>query len=201
MAKAVGKVVDSGVGWLQTDKAVHQKWVKLSIKQPTASALMHFFCGRMKANEAFVAPIDLLADELGVHRNTVKNALKYLSANNWIQIVNLGNGQANAYVVNSRVAWQTGRNGLRFALFNAVVMASEKDQDGSHLSNEPLLGIPTIRRGERQLPSGDGEPPPSQQDLEGVDLPDLPTIDLDRDEIAAIEEIEGRNPKQADWVN
>lgn len=176
--KQVGRPVIGGVGFVQTDKAVHEKWVKLSIKQPAASALLHFFCGRLKANQAFVAAVPTLAKVLELHTNTVRKAIAHLEKDNWIQVVSLGKGQAKAYVLNSRVAWQTHRDGMRYALFNGVVMADGADQELEALENTaPLVSMPVIRLGEMQLPAGDGEEPPSQPQLDGVELPDLPSID------------------------
>mgnify|MGYP003504813605 CR=1 FL=1 len=176
--KPVGKPVVGGVGYVQTDKAVHEKWVRLSIKQPAASALLHFFCGRLKANQAFVAAVPTLAKVLSLHTNTVRKAIAHLQKENWIQVVSIGKGQANAYVLNSRVAWQTSRDGMRYALFNGVVMADASDQDIAALASDvPLVSMPVLRVGEIQVPAGEGEKPPSQGQLDGVDLPDVPSIE------------------------
>lgn len=177
----VAKPVVGGVGYVMTDKAVHEKWVKLSIKQPAASGLLHFFCGRLKANQAFVAAVPTLARALELHPNTVRNAIAHLEKDNWIQVVSLGKGQAKAYVLNSRVAWQTRRDGMRFALFNGIVMADESDQEAGALENfAPLVTLPILRHGEQQIPSGSGEEPPSQPHLDGIDLPDLPALDSEQ---------------------
>jgi hypothetical protein len=181
MGKTIGKVEAASSDFLMTDRRIHELWTKLTIKRPAASAIMHFLCARVRANSAFVAAVPLIAEQVGVHTHTARLAIEYLEQHNWIQVVNLGKGQAKAYIVNSRVMWQTGRAGMRYALFNATVMASESDQDKAQIENTtPLVTLPSLRKGEIQLPSGDGEAPPSQPQLDGVDLPDTPYIEIDQ---------------------
>src|SRR3546814_15859217 len=76
------------------------------------------------------------------------------------------NGTVNAYVLNDRVVWSGPREGLRYSLFSATVVVSDSEQpDRDTLGKqEPLRRLPPI--GERQLPHGDGLPPPSQPFLD-----------------------------------
>src|SRR3546814_6012979 len=94
------------------------------------------------------------------------------------------NGTVNAYVLNDRVVWSGPREGLRYSLFSATVVVSDSEQpDRDTLGKqEPLRRLPPI--GERQLPHGDGLPPPSRPFLDGIE-PDLPATEqqnLDRSE-------------------
>src|SRR3546814_10009606 len=68
------------------------------------------------------------------------------------------------------------REGLRYSLFSATVVVSDSEQpDRDTLGKqEPLRRLPPI--GERQLPHGDGLPPPSQPFLDGIE-PDLPATE------------------------
>ena len=107
---------------------------------------------------------------------TVKTALKTLEENRWIEVRQIGqNGTVNAYVINDRVAWTKGRDGLRYSLFSAAVVLSEEEQpDREQLtSQEPLRRLPGLFRDEQQLPSGPGLEPPSQPFFDGME-PDLP---------------------------
>lgn len=92
----------------------------------------------------------------------------------------LGKGKECAYVVNDRVAWDKPRGKLNLSLFSAQVVADADDQD--ELEGPDLKRIPVLFPGERQLPTGPGEDPPSQPALEGMET-DLPHIDQQTGEI------------------
>ena len=85
-------------------------------------------------------------------------------------------GTVNAYIVNDRVAWAQARDGLRYSLFSAMILVSEEEQpDREDLGRQPaLIPLPRLYPGERQLPSGDGLPPPAQPFLNRME-PDLPS--------------------------
>jgi len=161
--------------WVQTDRSSHQAWGRLNLRHPAAGAVLHELISFMGNKNAVVIGQRVLAERLGVHLNTVANALKVLCAGNWVQAVRLGKGREAAYVVNSRVAWGEKRENLRLSAFSAVVVADYADQNALTLDSAPLRKIPALFQHERQLPSGDGEPPPSQPHIEGLE-PDLPAL-------------------------
>ncbi len=173
-------LTEKGGRWAQTDRATHEAWGRLSIKSPRAAALCHFLVAHMDAQtNAVVASWRTLAEMTGMSVATVRRAMRDLEEGNWVEGVSLGGGSAKAWVVNARVAWAKNREGMRYAAFNARVLASEAEQPrGVEGDKEPLRRIPTITRGERQLPSGPGEDPPSQPSIEGLE-PDLPAIVVD----------------------
>jgi hypothetical protein len=78
------------------------------------------------------------------------------------------------------VAWSGKRDGIRYSLFSAAVIISEEEQpDRDQIGHqEPLRRLPSLFRGERQLPNGDGLPPPSQPFFDGME-PDLPATESD----------------------
>ena len=141
--------------------------------------MLHVIVGRMdRGSNALVISHENLASLLGnVSTRTVKNHLKTLTEEKWIQVVSLGKGAMNAYVVNSVVAWGKGREKLGMSQFTAQVIASAEDQE--ELGCTDLRRIPVVFGGEQQLPSGEGLEPPSQPNLGGLE-PDLPSIDGDR---------------------
>jgi hypothetical protein len=57
------------------------------------------------------------------------------------------------------------------------VVADAEDQDPLTLEHSDLRRIPTLYPGERQLPSGQGEDPPSQPSIDGME-PDLPQLEV-----------------------
>jgi len=170
--KAIGRELQA-TGWCQTDKKAHEAWARFTLQKPTASALLHYMCAYMQDQNALVISQSVLAKRLGVSTRTVATAITDLSASQWIQIVRLGKGKECAYVVNDRVAWDKPREKLSLSLFSARVVADAEDQD--ELEGPPLKRIPVLFPGERQLPSGPGEEPPSQPTIPGFE-PDLPSL-------------------------
>ncbi|MGM0859093.1 MAG: hypothetical protein ACQEW0_18860, partial [Pseudomonadota bacterium] len=118
-----------------------------------------------------------------VHRNTVRKAIQRLEADRWIEVVQIGGkGGALAYLVNDRVAWGQARANLRYSRFSAQVLASESEQQQGLDSRPPLRQIPTLMRGETQVPHGESAEPPSQGLIEGTE-PDLPYRDPDTNDM------------------
>ena len=162
---------------MQTDRSAHEKWAKLAIANPRASSLLHVLIAQMKRNNALIASQANLAREAGCSVATLKRSLDVLKAGNWIEVRQIGpTGTANAYVINDRVVWSGPRDGIRYSMFSATVLVSDDEQpDRDELGKQqPLVRIPPLFPGDRQLPSGDGLPPPSDPSLPGME-PDLPS--------------------------
>lgn len=175
----LGRQVKNQPGkWVQTERKAHEVWAKFCIKKPTASAVLHHLVAHMGPQNAVVISQKTLASMLGVTDRTVRTAISDLVTENWIQVVRIGKGKEAAYVVNDRVAWGQARDQLRLSVFSATIVADANDQDPASLSNAPLRTIPTLYPGERQLPTGPGEEPPSQPSIEGLEH-DLPAIRRD----------------------
>lgn len=160
--------------WVQTERGAHEAWAVLVRSNQRAAALLHVLVANMDHQAAVVASRATLASLVGYSEATVKRAVADLRADNWIEVVQLGGkGGVNAYVVNSRVAWADRRDKLATATFTARVLATAEEQD--RIDTTDLRRIPTLYPGERQLPSGPGEDPPSQAILDGME-PDLPAL-------------------------
>lgn len=164
--------------WVQTDRSAHEAWAQfLGLKGATAaSRVLHILIARMGERNAVVISQGALADELQVDPRTVRRAIAMLRDYHWIQTVNLGGAKSGVqgYIINSRVAWQGHRDGIRHSVFDATVYATEKEQDFGSLEDQtPLHRLPDLFPGEYQLPSGNGLPPVSQPIFEGME-PDLP---------------------------
>jgi hypothetical protein len=71
------------------------------------------------------------------------------------------------------VAWADSRERMATAAFTARVLAARDEQD--RIDTSDLRRIPTLYPGERQLPTGPGEDPPSQPSISGME-PDLPSL-------------------------
>ncbi|MGH8845954.1 MAG: helix-turn-helix domain-containing protein [Polaromonas sp.] len=146
------------------------------MSNPRAGALMHFLVARMGQGNALVVSQKVLAAMMGCHERTIRRAVADLVAERYIQVVQLGHaGTVNAYVVNSAVAWGQPRDQLHLATFTATVLASADEQSAGALEYQELRRIPVLFPGERQLPTGPGEDPPSQPSMPGME-PDLPAL-------------------------
>lgn len=172
----IGIVAPPAGTWVQTERAAHERWAKLAVENPRASAIMHILIAAMGRHNALVVSQKTLASRLNCSLRTVQYALKILREQNWIDVRQIGpTGTACAYVVNDRVAWSGNRDGIRYSLFSAAVLVSDAEQpDREEIGMQPALEqIPSLYPGERQLPNGPGEPPPSQPSFNGME-PDLP---------------------------
>lgn len=162
--------------WVQTERSAHEAWSRLCMRKPAAAALLHRLVSSMGHQNAVVVTQAVLAQMLGVTDRTIRSALTALVAERWVQVVRIGKGKEAAYVVNDRVAWGERRSQLNLSVFSAQVVADAEDQDTETLDAQvPLRRIPALYPGEQQLPAGDGEPPPSQADLDGFE-PELPAL-------------------------
>lgn len=160
--------------WVQTERKAHEAWAGLISRKPRAAELLHHLVAQMGHQNAVVVSQKTLAQITGRSVETVKRAVRDLVAERWVSVVKLnGPGTVNAYVVNDRVAWGQPRDQLRLSVFSATVVADADDQDEAFLGHGDLRRIPTLFPGEQQLPTGPGEPPPSQPAFDGMEL-DLP---------------------------
>lgn len=168
--------------WVQTDRRAHEAWANLISRKPRAAELMHHLVAQMGHQNAVVISQKLLAQLMGRSLDTVQRALRVLEDEKWIQTVKMnGPGTVAAYVVNDRVAWGQKRDELYLSTFSATVVADRSDQDALALQSDELRKIPMLYPGERQLPTGPGEEPPSQPSIHGIE-PDLPALPLSEDE-------------------
>lgn len=163
--------------WVQTERKAHEAWGRLVHESPRAAALLHTLVAHMDQSAAVVCSYRTLSELSRMSFATVRRAVADLKAGQWIQVIQIGGkGGGLAFVVNSRVAWATSRDSMGMAVFSARVLAISGEQEPEALNGPPLRRIPTMYPGERQLPTGPGEPPPFQPHLDGVD-PDLPALE------------------------
>lgn len=159
--------------WVQTERKAHEAWASLIRRRPRAAECLHILVAHMGDQNAVVISQKVLAQIMQRSPDTVQRALKDLAAEKWVQVVKIGKGKECAYVINDQVAWGEARSNLRLSMFSARVIADVEDQDPITLDSAPLRKIPALYKGENQLPSGPGLPPPSQPSFDGME-PDLP---------------------------
>lgn len=145
--------------WVQTERAAHEAWGKLTMRSPRAAAVMHRLVALMGHENAVVISQKTLAKMVGCSVETIKRAVKELYEERWIDVVRInGPGTVAAYVVNSAVAWGEKRENMRFSKFHAVVVADAEDQAEGALDRTDLRQVPIIIPPEEALPVGEGEP-------------------------------------------
>jgi hypothetical protein len=174
--------------WVQTERAAHEKWAKLSIAHPRASAVLHVMLAQMGRHNALIASLPNLVRLSTLSRSTVIRAIAVLKAGHWIEVRQIGaSGTTNAYIINDRVAWTGAREGIRYSMFSATVVVSDDEQpDRDELGRQPpLTRLPELFPGERQLPTGPGLPPPSEPELTGLET-DLPSKSRGEQEVGRI---------------
>lgn len=133
--------------WVQTERAAHGEWSRLTGKQPRASQILHILIEHMDNTNALVVSHATLSALSGLSPSTVKRALAYLVEHQWVQAVRIGSerGGVLAYVVNSCVAWADKRDNLQLATFRAQVLVSSADEE--NLVTKPLSKIPGMLSG------------------------------------------------------
>jgi hypothetical protein len=146
--------------WVQTERAAHEAWGRLTLESPRAAAVMHQFVANMGHQNVVVISQKTLAKLVRCSRATVQRALEDLEKGRWIQVIRLnGPGTVAAYVVNSAVAWGEHREHIgRLSVFHATVIADAEDQPEGALARRDLRKVPVIVPPEAALPAGDGEP-------------------------------------------
>lgn len=170
--------------WVQTERAAHEAWGALIAKAPKAAQLMHVLVARVGPHNAVVVSQNTLMKLTRASRRTVQRALAVLVEDRWIEVRQVGqNGTVNAYIINDRVAWTGKRDGIRYSLFSASVVVSDEEQpDRDQIGHQkPLRCVPSIGRGEQQLPTGPGLAPPSEPAIPGFE-PDLPSTHRTEDD-------------------
>ena len=151
-------------GWLMIDKKPIQALKTLAIKHPIAMGTLMHMVENMSRSNAFMASQSSIAKSLGVSTVAIKKAVAVLDSSRFIQVVKIGT--ANAYIVNTKIAWQ-GKRGARFAHFHADIIAYENEQRGIDIDDPtPLNQIPVLDEGERLLVGNEPIDPPDQQEME-----------------------------------
>lgn len=179
-SKQLGLTTRPTGSWVQVERNALERWAILASESPRAASVMMVIVAQMGRHNAIVASQSNLARLAKCSLATFKRAIAILREEQWLDVRQIGpTGTACAYIVNDRVAWSGARDGIRYSLFSAAVLVSDDEQpDQAELGAQPPLErIPTMHPGERQLPTGDGLPPPSQPPLVGLE-PDLPARQL-----------------------
>jgi len=153
---------------------------ELAKKSMPAFMIFNFLTERMTRQNAIVVSQTTLMEILDLGRTSIHKGIKVLQDDNWIQVVKIG--QANGYLVNSRVVWRSHQE-KRYGYFGADVIVSETEQAQNieDLENQPLKHIPNVKVGEMMISDNAELPPPDQRDLIEPDFDTVPHVKNDRE--------------------
>lgn len=170
--RKIAPVTPSRQTFVQTERKAHINLGKLTMKHPTAGAILNTLVGLMDRQCAVCIAHETISKMLGgIHRTTIIKAMKVLKEGNWIQQVQIGRrGTVNVYLVNSAVAWADRRDNLKLSRFHATIIADAADQDQEtlDLKFEDMQKVPFVVPPEEHLPSGDW-PVGEQTQLPGIE--------------------------------
>jgi hypothetical protein len=152
--------------FVQVSRSYLKNWRALIRKNSLSAEILMFLIEKMgRTTNAVVCSYRTLTELTGYSRTSIASALKTLRNENWIETIKIGN--ATAYCVNERVAWQASKNQRNYALFSATIVASESEQenDFNKKSKEKLTYVPIIESNEIVLTGSENLDPPDQLDL------------------------------------
>lgn len=98
----------------------------LGVQNPTALRILLFLIKHMDGTNAIGAPQKLIANMLGLSRQTVSTHIAYLQEHGWIEIYKLG--KANVYVINPEVVWTSYADQRQYCKFQGTFLLDSEDQ-------------------------------------------------------------------------
>lgn len=122
---------------LKKEKAKGSRFVQIDTKalmkmagtftNRTQFQLFNYFIDKMGSqSNALMVSQGVMAGIFGVSIRTVQRAIERLEELQYIQVIKVQGG--NCYVINSEVAWKTGRDKKDYAIFSATVVAEWDEQ-------------------------------------------------------------------------
>lgn len=160
---AVTKNKVSG-GYYMMSRSAEKNLRNLQNSSPSGALVFSVIRENMQmGTNAVTISNNVLSKILGKSRATITRAISYLSSNNYVQIIKVGN--VNTYVVNEQIAF-SGRAGQRTAVYSATMVAHESEQEEGWDNIKKLKSVPLIYENERPILSNEELPPPDQKDIE-----------------------------------
>jgi hypothetical protein len=172
------EITKSTNDFVQVTRGYISEMRSLGKRSPLAHSMLWLLIERMNKTNAIVISQKAMAELLDAHKGSISRAAKMLSDERWVQVVKIGT--SNAYVVNSQVIWRANnRNGKRYTVFNAEVIASESEQsDLAAWDNMELRHVPVISKSEKVVQGNEDLPPPDQREID-TGLSDIPRMSED----------------------
>lgn len=109
-------------------------------ENPTALSIFLWIVKYMDNRNALVASQQAIADSLGLHRNTIYLAIKYLKEKSALTVLRSSN--THIFALNAQIVWRDTAESKRFAHFDAKVYISESEQQED--DSKPLFDTDLI---------------------------------------------------------
>ncbi len=110
-------------------------------ENPTALSIFLWIVKYMDSRNALVASQQAIAENLGLHKNTVYLGIKYLKEKSALTVLRSSN--THIFALNAQIVWRDTAESKRFAHFDAKVYVSESEQqedDSKALFDTQLIG-------------------------------------------------------------
>ncbi len=115
--------------------------MKMTKENSTALTVFLWIVKYMDNRNALVVSQQAIAESLGLHKNTVYLAIKYLKEKKALTVLRSSN--TNIFAINAQIAWRDSADAKKFAHFDAKVYISESEQhedDAKPLYDKQLVG-------------------------------------------------------------
>ncbi len=151
--------------FVQIEKRALRLVRELYDDNPAAGKLLFILAEKMNRQNALVCSYDTMSKITGFGRTTLYKAVKYLKEHNWIEVIKVGT--ANAYVINSRVFWQS-HGDKKMTVFHATIVASSDEQDTpvEDWDKVKLNHFPFLSHSDEVTVTNEQLPPPDQDELD-----------------------------------
>ena len=100
--------------------------ILMTKENPTALTVFLWVVKFMDDRNALVASQQAIADALGLHKNTVYLAVKYLKEKKALTILRSSN--THIFAINAQIVWRDSADAKKFAHFDAKVYVLESEQ-------------------------------------------------------------------------
>jgi uncharacterized protein with GYD domain len=151
--------------FVQLEKRAFKELRELAKRSASAFQLIMVMGEKMNRQNALVCSYDTLTKITGMSRATIVRAIKTLREEQWIQVIKVGS--ANAYVINSRVFWQS-HGDKKMTSFHASIVATSDEQDEpvENWEGVKLKHFPILTHADEVLLAGDEPEPPNQDEID-----------------------------------
>lgn len=122
-----GEVVIKNTNFVQFYKDNLDLLDTIASERPAALRILFWITKLMDDKNALATSQSAICEALGLHRNTVTQAVNYLKDKKVIQVLKMGT--AYVYAVNNQIVWQDLAGSKPFALFSAKIYLSKSEQD------------------------------------------------------------------------
>lgn len=120
--------------------------IEVNRKNPTAGTILLWLVKHMGKDNSLVVSQAALCEQLGVHRNTITNAVRYLREVKALDIYK--SGTSNVYAINSEIAWKSTADNKQYAYFTSKVFLAASEQ--SKFVTKPVSHVAKKKVNSRQ---------------------------------------------------